>query len=215
MSTNRTTALCRKHLREPTSCVGARCLYYRREDPTARAGSGRDHYQIILSSVGMLDDAAECGPDGHGADGVHKLVEDDVTVDAIMCCRRCTKDTHPHVTELHGGHDVLDSRLACISVTTQESTPAMVNMHESIDRCLPCKKLDCSHGWKTTDFDDGSGYFAERVCDPVDKFRWKSPGMIDHHEATANAYIALLIPFFLCLFHQVSLLTTATQLLDC
>jgi hypothetical protein len=100
--------------------VGARCLYYRREDPTARAGSGRDHYQIILSSVGMLDDAAECGPDGHGADGVHKLVEDDVTVDAIMCCKRCTKDTHPHVTELHGGHDVLDSRLACISVTTQE-----------------------------------------------------------------------------------------------
>ena len=60
--------------------MGARCLYYRREDPTARAGSGRDHYQIILSSVGMLDDAAECGPDGHGADGVHKLVEDDVTV---------------------------------------------------------------------------------------------------------------------------------------
>jgi hypothetical protein len=28
--------------------------------------------------------------------------------------------------------------------------------------------------------------------------------MIDHHEATANAYIRLSIPFFLCLFHQVS-----------
>eukprot|EP01044_Picomonas_judraskeda_P017439 COSAG03_NODE_3282_length_2103_cov_3.483533_2_plen_138_part_00 len=119
--------------------MGARCLYYRREDPTARAGSGRDHYQIILSSVGMLDDAAECGPDGHGADGVHKLVEDDVTVDAIMCCKRCTKDTHPHVTELHGGHDVLDSRLACISVTTQEGGGGGEAIF--IRSCAPERKL--------------------------------------------------------------------------
>ena len=103
----------RKHLREPISSVGARCIYYRREDPAARAGSGRDHYQMILSSGGMMNDAFECGPDGHGGDGVHKLVEDDVTVNAVMCCKRCTKETHPHVSELYGGHDYLDSRLAC------------------------------------------------------------------------------------------------------
>ena len=67
--------------------MGARCIYYRREDPAARAGSGRDHYQMILSSEGMMNDAFECGPDGHGGDGVHKLVEDDVTVNAVMCCK--------------------------------------------------------------------------------------------------------------------------------
>ena len=52
----------RKHLREPISSVGARCIYYRREDPATRAGSGRDHYQMILSSEGMMNDAFECGP---------------------------------------------------------------------------------------------------------------------------------------------------------
>ena len=80
----------------------------------------------------------------------------------------------------------------------------MVNMHESIGRCMPCTNPDCSHGWKTTDFDDNSGYYAERMCKPEDQIKWKSPGMIDHHEATANAYIHLQMPFFLCLFHQVS-----------
>ena len=165
----------RKHLREPISSVGARCIYYHHEDPAARPGSGRDHYQMILSSEGMMNDAFECGPDGHGGDGVHKLVEDDVTVNAVMCCKRCTKETHPHVSELYGGHDYLDSRLACISCTTQESTPAMVNMHESIDRCMPCKNPDCPHEWKTTDFTDGSGYYAERTCAPEDKIKWKSP----------------------------------------
>jgi hypothetical protein len=166
----------RKHLRGLSSSIGARCIYYRREDPNARAGSGRDHWQLILSSEGMMDDAVECGPDGHGADGVHNCVEDDVIVDAIMGCKRCTKDTHPHVSELHGGHDYLDSRLICISCTTAESTPAMVNMHESIGRCMPCKNPQCSHGWTTTDFDDGSGYYAQRTCAPEDRIRWKSPG---------------------------------------
>ena len=32
----------------------------------------------------MMDDAVECEPIGHGADGVHKAVEDDVITDAVM-----------------------------------------------------------------------------------------------------------------------------------
>jgi hypothetical protein len=64
--------------------AGARCIYYRRDDKNARKGSGREHYQLILSSPGMMDDAVECGPTGHGADGVHKSVEDDIIVDAVM-----------------------------------------------------------------------------------------------------------------------------------
>ena len=36
-----------------------------------------------------MDDAVECGPTGHGADGVHKSVEDDIIVDAVMGYVRC------------------------------------------------------------------------------------------------------------------------------
>ena len=32
----------------------------------------------------MLDDAVDCGDDGHGADGVHKSVEDNIIVDAVL-----------------------------------------------------------------------------------------------------------------------------------
>ena len=91
---------------------------------------------------------------------------------------------------------------------------------------MPCQDPSCSHGWKTIDFEDGSGYYAERICDPAKRVRWDSPTMIDHHEATANgvataiflttfcslcphfvccdetAYISLHMPFFLCQFHM-------------
>jgi hypothetical protein len=74
----------RNQLQDPVSATGARCIYYRRDDKNAQKGSGREHYQLILSSPGMMDDAVECGPTGHGADGVHKSVEDDIIVDAVM-----------------------------------------------------------------------------------------------------------------------------------
>ena len=77
-------AIIRNQPRDPASTAGARCIYYRRDDKNAQKGSGREHYQLILSSPGMMDDAVECGPTGHGADGVHKSVEDDIIVDAVM-----------------------------------------------------------------------------------------------------------------------------------
>ena len=61
-----------------------RCIFYRREDASAAKGSEREHYQLIISCAGMLDDAVDCGDDGHGADGVHKSVEDNIIVDAVL-----------------------------------------------------------------------------------------------------------------------------------
>ena len=74
----------RKYLQNPQSQTGVRCIFYRREDASAAKGSEREHYQLIISCAGMMDDAVECGDDGHGADGVHKSVEDNIIVDAVL-----------------------------------------------------------------------------------------------------------------------------------
>ena len=74
----------RNQLREPSLKAGARCIFYRRDDKNAKKGSERAHYQVILSSQWMMEDAVECGPSGHGADGVHKSVEDDIIVDGVL-----------------------------------------------------------------------------------------------------------------------------------
>lgn len=97
--------------------------------------------------------------------------------------------THPQVDELHAGFDYLDTRLICLNFTTSESEPAIRIAHESIRRCMPCKEAGCSHGWKTFEFEDGSGYYATRTCLPANQISWNSPAMIDHHEATANGVI--------------------------
>jgi hypothetical protein len=97
--------------------------------------------------------------------------------------------THPQVQELHAGFDYLDTRLICLNFTTSESEPAIRIAHESIRRCMPCREAGCSHGWKTVEFEDGSGYYATRTCLLANQIPWNSPAMIDHHEATANGAI--------------------------
>jgi len=66
-------AIITKQLRDPAERWGCRCIYYRRPDTNADPKSDRGLYQMILSSPGCLDDAAEYGDYGHGADGTHKV----------------------------------------------------------------------------------------------------------------------------------------------
>jgi hypothetical protein len=49
---------------------------------------------------------------------------------------------------------------------------------------MPCRNPQCSHGWQTVDFPDGSGYYTRRTCNTDDQIVWNSPAMIDHHEAS-------------------------------
>ena len=66
-------AIITQQLRDPAERWGCRCIYYRRPDTNADPKSDRGLYQMILSSPGCLDDAAEYGDYGHGADGTHKV----------------------------------------------------------------------------------------------------------------------------------------------
>ena len=193
-------AIIRKHLREPVHSWGSRCIYYRRPDPAAHPKSDRGLYQTIFSSDGCLDDAAEYGDNGHLADGTHKVVEDDVITDAVMVQKPCTAQNYPSVPELHSGHRKIVSRLVCLSFTDKENEHAIKRIHESIRRCMRCRNPRCKHRWEVIDFADGSGFYSMRLCHS--QIKWNSPGMLDHHEASVNAYIALGLNYFLCLFHK-------------
>ena len=74
--------------------VGARCIWYRTDDKSARQRSDREHYQLMISSPGVMDDEVECGPTGHGVDGVHKSIEDDVIVDTLQLVQHLVNVSH-------------------------------------------------------------------------------------------------------------------------
>ena len=130
------------------------------------------------------------------------MVEDDLITDAIMVTKPCTGGQCFSVPELHSGYTKKDARLVLLSLTDKENQHCIQRIHEVIGRCLPCRKAGCSHGWKTCEFADGSGFYAMRTCAANDQIKWTSPGMLDHHEASVNAYIAADLPYFLCLFHK-------------
>ena len=106
------------------------------------------------------------------------------------------------VPELHSGFDSLDSRLAALSLTDKENKHAVLQIHRAMCRCMPCSAADCQHKWVTHSFADGSGYYACRECTGP-QVDWKeSKGMIDHHEPSALAYIAMDMSYLTCLFHM-------------
>ena len=136
----------REQLRDPAEQWGCRCIYYRRPDPNANAKSDRGLYQTILSSNGCLDDAAKYGDNGHGADGTHEVVEDDIVTDGVMVCKQCTAQEYPEVPELHSGHRKNVMRLVALSLADKESEHCIRRIHESIARCMPCDRSDCGVG---------------------------------------------------------------------
>ena len=78
-------AMGRQYLREPLHSWGSRCIYYRRPGLAA-------HQRVIVASIifsytGCLDDAADYGYNDHGADGTHKVVEDDLITDVVVVQR--------------------------------------------------------------------------------------------------------------------------------
>jgi hypothetical protein len=171
-----------EQLKNPIRPAGARCIYFRKEDPAAPADGDRGLYQFILSSQGCMEDAAKYGANGHQADGTWKAVEDSIVTDAVTVLKPCTAEGYPSVPELHSGHRKHDSRQVALSFSDKENQHAIQRIHESIKRCMPCRDPNCIHGWKTIDFPDGSGFQAMRTCLPSVQINWNSPAMIDHHE---------------------------------
>jgi|EP01046_Picozoa_sp_COSAG06_P043185 hypothetical protein len=111
-----------------------------------------------------------------------QVVEDDIVTDAVMVCKPCKAQQYPNVPELHSGHQKNVMRLVCLSLADKENEHCIRRIHESLGRCMPCRTPGCTHGWKVTDFSDGSGFFAERTCVVGTQVKWSSPAMIDHHE---------------------------------
>ena len=89
----------REQLRDPEVASGPRCIYFRKPDDSANANGPRGLYQVIFSSTGCMNDAAELRLNGHGLDGTHKAVEDDICTDALLVFKRCRSAQYPGVRE--------------------------------------------------------------------------------------------------------------------
>ena len=89
----------REQLRDPEVASGPRCIYFRKPDDSANPTGPRGLYQVIFSSTGCMDDAAELRRNGHGLDGTHKAVEDDICTDALLVFKRCRKAQYPQVRD--------------------------------------------------------------------------------------------------------------------
>ena len=186
-----------------------RCIFMRKPEDGAPAGSRRGKWQIIVASPGSVNDAVLYGTNGHGTDGKYKTVEFNLVTNVISVFKRNDKTSHPAVPEFESGFIQFVTRPVCYSICDKENKWTILDMHESIQRCMPCTRPECQHRWVDRDFPDGSGFWLETECVACDRKRWTgpvseggSPAMIDMHEATANALNQLRMDYRLCLFHS-------------
>ena len=110
-----------------------RCIFMRKPEDGAPAGSRRGKWQIIVASPGSVNDAVLYGTNGHGTDGKYKTVEFNLVTNVISVFKRNDKTSHPAGVRV-GLHPVRDAASVLLHLRQGEQVdhPGHARVHPAL-----------------------------------------------------------------------------------